>query len=498
MSTSEILFPAIRPDNQQTALVEGERQVSYAELCALADEAAYWLLGSRVDLEEERIAFFLPASVDYVRVMHGVWRAGGIAVPLNVASALSELEHYLSCARVTRLVTRAQHRAFLSDLCAALQVEILVVEELQSRDQGTLPDIDRARRALMLFTSGTTSKPKGVISTHHIIASQITMLVDAWKWCEHDRIPLFLPLHHLHGILSVLCCGLWSGARIHLFPKLDIEPLAREIAEHTYSLFMAVPTVYVKLINHIQSAGAEAADALRTGFGAMRLNVSGSAACPVPVFERWRELTGQALLERYGMTEIGMGLSNPYDGERRAGFVGQPLPGVEIRLVADDGTVQTGENQPGEIHVRSAGVFKEYWDAPEATRQSFDGPWFKTGDMAVIERGYFRIMGRTSIDIIKSGGYKLSALEIESVLLEHPDIAEIAVIGAADEVWGEAVAAFAVVDPTAGLTHEELKTWCVGRMSNYKIPRIFKQLDALPRNAMGKVTKAQLKELLSL
>jgi malonyl-CoA/methylmalonyl-CoA synthetase len=229
----------------------------------------------------------------------------------------------------------------------------------------------------------------------------------------------------------------------------------------------------------------------------MRLNVSGSAACPVPLFERWRELTGQVLLERYGMTEIGMALSNPYRGERRAGFVGQALPGVDVRLAAEDGSIIAVEDQPGEIQVRGPNVFREYWDNRQATADSFTEGWFRTGDMAVRERGYYRIMGRTSIDIIKSGGYKISALEIEGVLLEHPQIAEVAVIGAEDPVWGEAVAAFVVSRSGEALDAGALRQWCKGRLSDYKIPKQVRFVEALPRNAMGKVTKPDLKPLLS-
>jgi malonyl-CoA/methylmalonyl-CoA synthetase len=213
-------------------------------------------------------------------------------------------------------------------------------------------------------------------------------LLEAWEWSAGRHDPLFLPLHHIHGIINVLSCALWAGARVHLFGKLDIPGLGEEIAAGTYSVFMAVPTVYVKVIQYLEAASADEAAAVCCGFGAMRLNVSGSAACPVPLFERWRELTGQVLLERYGMTEIGMALSNPYRGERRAGYVGQPMPGVDVRLAAEDGSTISGEDQPGEIHVRGPNVFLEYWDNPQATSESFTEGWFRTGDMAVLERGY--------------------------------------------------------------------------------------------------------------
>lgn len=490
-------FPPLRAAGSRVALVEGGREVTYGELDTLATRAAVGLLGGQADLFEERIAFFLPGSVDYVTVMHGVWRAGGIAVPLNTGASVPELEHCLASAQATRLIANPEHHEHLRDLCEQLGIALLPVAAIMAGTPAPLPEIDPARRAMMIFTSGTTNKPKGVISTHAAIASQVTTLLDAWGWSEDDTIPLFLPLHHIHGIINVLCCALWAGARVHLFERLDIPALSEEVARDTYTVFMAVPTVYVKYIQYLETIDPEESAAIRAGFGRMRLNVSGSAACPVPLFERWRELTGQVLLERYGMTEIGMALSNPYRGERRAGYVGQPLPGVAVRLVGEDGAAIESEDQPGEIQVRGPNVFLEYWGNPDATRESFTEGWFRTGDMAVLERGYYRIMGRTSIDIIKSGGYKLSALEIEGVLLEHPDVAEVAVIGAEDEVWGEAVVAFVVKRGQASLDASGLRTWCDGRMSAYKIPKTVRFLEGLPRNAMGKVTKPDLKGLLA-
>ena len=488
-------FHQLADGNERIALVDGDESYSYGAVNSRINRFATGLLGDRVDLQEERIAFFLPASLDYVTCMHGVWRAGGIAVPLNVASAVAELDHYLSSAKVTRLFAGAEASGELRELCDALGIELLTVGELLAEAPGELPEIDPGRRAMMLFTSGTTSKPKGTVSTHKTIHAQITTLINAWCWSEDDVIPLFLPLHHIHGIINILSCGLWAGARVHLFAGLDMSKVTAEVAAGTYNVFMAVPTVYVKLIQYLEQQDAESVAAVCAGFKAMRLNISGSAACPVKLFEQWRELTGQVLLERYGMTEIGMGISNPYHGERRAGYVGQPLPGVEVQLFGEDHQPIAGEGNPGEIRIKGDNVFLEYWGNEEATRKSFVDGWFCTGDMAVIEDGYYRIMGRTSVDIIKSGGYKLSALEIEGVLLTHEDIAEVAVIGVEDDVWGEAVTAFIVTKQGAGLDYADLKAWCGERMSSYKIPKQIKLLEGLPRNAMGKVTKPSLKSM---
>jgi malonyl-CoA/methylmalonyl-CoA synthetase len=224
--------------------------------------------------------------------------------------------------------------------------------------------------------------------------------------------------------------------------------------------------------------------------------VSGSAALPVSVLERWRVISGQTLLERYGMTEIGMALSNPLNRKRRPGYVGTPLPGVEVRLVDDSGK-DVPDGVAGEILVHGENVFLEYWNRPEATREAF-GPerWFRTGDVAVVENGYYRILGRKSVDIIKSGGYKISALEIEEALRLHSAVQDCGVVGIENEEWGEVVAAV-IVPRQGGADFEEIGRWLRGQLPSYKIPRRWAIAEGLPRNSMGKVTKSQLKNLFS-
>lgn len=492
-------FPAINFSNERIALQEGKTQWSYARLRERIEQCASGLLGKQSDLQEERVAFFMPASVDYVTTLLGIWRAGGIAVPLNVAAALPEIEHVLSTAKVTRLVVSicspAESLAGLFALCRGLNIQVLNVSDMLGGKIQVLPELNIERRAMMLFTSGTTNKPKGVVSTHKNIRAQITTLLDAWNWTAEDSIPLFLPLHHIHGIINVLSCALWIGARVTLFQRFDMDTILQGVDERDYSVFMAVPTIYVKLVSHLEALPEPRRTRLCDGFRAMRLNISGSAACPAKLFNQWKALTGQSLLERYGMTEIGMAISNPYFGERRAGAVGIPLPGVQVALFDEAGNIIEGDDIPGEIRIKGDNVFQEYWNNPQATEESFVDGWFCTGDVAVRETGYYRIMGRSSVDIIKSGGYKLSALEIESTLLTHEKIAECAVVGIEDETWGEAVTAFVVLKPGQSLEYAELKAWCEPRMSPYKIPKVLRVMEALPRNAMGKVLKPALKNL---
>jgi malonyl-CoA/methylmalonyl-CoA synthetase len=257
---------------------------------------------------------------------------------------------------------------------------------------------------------------------------------------------------------------------------------------------MAVPTIYVKLIAAWEAASQERRAALSNAAEKLRLMVSGSAALPVSTLERWREITGHTLLERYGMTEIGMALSNPYRGQRVPGSVGRPLPGVEVRLTGEDGK-DVPPGTPGEIEVRGPNVFLEYWRKPDATREAFRDGWFRTGDTAVVENGVYRILGRTNIDILKTGGHKVSALEIEEILREHDAIAECAVVGMPDPEWGERVAAAVVLSTGNSLELEELRTWCKQRLAVHKVPSRLLILETLPRNAMGKVTKPAIVEL---
>jgi len=482
-----------RPD--KVALVEGDKAFTYAQVDSRIGQFARGLLAGRSDLEEARVAFLIPAGVDYVTALHGVWRAGGIAIPLNVASAESEWEHCLTSAGVTQVIADEQTLGAVEGLCSRLSIPVATVSNTQTDSLSPLPKLSPTRRAMIVFTSGTTSKPKGAVTTHGNIAAQIETLIAAWEWQADDAIPLFLPLHHVHGIINVLSCALWVGATVHAMPKLDLTALCAQVAADTFSVFMAVPTIYVKLIDHLETLEDQGVEAICEGFANMRLNVSGSAACPVEVFEEWRDLTGQMLLERYGMTEIGMALSNPYRGERRPGYVGQALPDVTVQLVDEEGEIVTGEGTPGEIRIQSPTVFLEYWGNREATADSFSDGWFCTGDIAVIEDGYYRIMGRSSVDIIKSGGYKLSALEIENTLLAHPQIAEVAVVGIKDRTWGEAVAAAVALKGDDDMTLDALKGWCDGKLSSYKVPKQLRVVDALPRNAMGKVVKPSLKPL---
>jgi malonyl-CoA/methylmalonyl-CoA synthetase len=334
-----------------------------------------------------------------------------------------------------------------------------------------------------------------VVTTHENIIAQITTLINAWEWTEQDNTICVLPLHHVHGIINVVCCSLWAGATCTFVPQFDPKTIFKLFKTNVINVFMAVPTIYFKLMTYLESISPEEQSTLKNEMSEFRLMVCGSAALPVSVMERWEQFSGQRLLERYGMTELGMAISNPYHGDRKAGYVGLPLPGVSIKLVNEQ-YEEVAFGEPGEIIVSGKNVFLEYWQKQEATKETFtqDG-WFKTGDIAIIEDGYYRIMGRSSVDIIKSGGYKISALEIEEVLREHESIADCAVLGIPDDEWGELIVASLVLNETDQIDEKALNDWIVQKMAAYKKPRKYLIVKELPRNAMGKVVKNDVKKL---
>ena len=470
---------------------------TFDDLLGRSAQLARALLGDADDLNESRVALLVPAGAGYVAAQWAIWRAGGIKVPVCLSATEPEWEYALTDSGAAIVLADSAMAAKIAPLCTRLGVRLMDADAVSAAPAKPLPEISPERRAMILYTSGTTSKPKGVVTTHANIQAQIESLVQAWEWSAEDRIPLFLPMHHIHGIINITCCALWSGATIEPFTRFDLAGVLDRVRDDAYTLFMAVPTIYVKLIQALEAASPQDGAAIVAGFTRMRLMVSGSAALPASTHERWTALTGQKLLERYGMTEIGMAISNPLHGERRPGAVGIALPGVEVRLKSESGTVVTAEDEPGEIQVRGPGVFRAYWNRPGASAESFDEGWFRTGDMAVRERGCYRIMGRLSVDIIKSGGYKLSALEIEAALLEHAHIRECAVIGLPDDTWGEAVTAVVVLAENATLDLPALREWCKGRLSVYKIPQRLIVVAELPRNAMGKITKPAVRALFS-
>jgi malonyl-CoA/methylmalonyl-CoA synthetase len=482
---------------ERLAVVAPEGAFTYGDLLRVSSGAACRLLSGRRDLEGARVCFLVPPAWDYVATQWGIWRAGGVAVPLAVSHPPAELAYVIQDTEPAAVIAHPSLRDRVVTVAAEAGVPLIPTPELLAFPPGDASDAARSDGpAMILYTSGTTGRPKGVVTTHANIRAQVESLVEAWGWTRSDHILLHLPLHHVHGIVNVLTCALWSGACCQILDHFDPEVVWERLARGDLTLYMAVPTVYRRLIKAWEVADEARRARWSEGARRLRLMVSGSAALPVPTLTRWEEITGQRLLERYGMTEIGMALSNPLEGERRPGHVGLPLPHVEVRLVDDDDAPVHG-GAPGQIQVRGPTVFRESWRRPDETREAFtsDG-WFRTGDQAVLDDGAYRILGRTSVDILKTGGEKVSALEIEDVLRERTGVVDCAVVGVPDPDWGERVCAAVVADPSGDIfTPEDLRSFAKDRLAPYKVPKSVLIVDDLPRNAMGKVTKPEVRRL---
>lgn len=473
------------------AIVAREGQFTYRELLAASHRVASALLEDRTDLREATVAYLCEPGFNYVAAQWGIWRAGGIAVPIPPFYPGAEIEYLLRDSGASWVIVDEALVSKVNELATRYRIPLLETEKALGAKERALPPIDPRRRAQIFYTSGTTARPKGAVLTHANLEAQVKSLVEAWEWSSDDRILNVLPLHHVHGVINVLTCALWSGAVCELTPRFDPAAVWNRIACGGLTLFMAVPTIYAKLIRAWEEADPERREAMSRGARAMRLMVSGSAPLPANIFHRWREITGHELLERYGMTEIGMALSNPLRGARIPGSVGTPLPGVAVRLVDDSGC-EVPPGVAGELEVRSPGVFLEYWGRPRATREAFHDGWFRTGDIAVWENGRYRILGRKSVDIVKSGGYKISAVEIEAALREHPAVEDCAVVGVPNAELGEVVCAAVVPRQGRAVEIEDLRQWLRERLAVYKVPRRFLVMTDLPRNALGKVVKVEL------
>ncbi|XP_053411267.1 malonate--CoA ligase ACSF3, mitochondrial isoform X2 [Nycticebus coucang] len=444
------------------------------------------------DLCEERVAFLCSNDVSYVVAQWASWMSGGIAVPLCRKHPEAQLEYFIRDSRSSVVLAGQEYVEILSPVVKKLGVPLLpLTPAVYEGAAGELPEGQvqvrewRDRGAMVIYTSGSTGNPKGVLTTHRNVGAVVTGLVHRWAWTKDDVILHVLPLHHVHGVVNKLLCPLWVGATCVMLPEFSAQLVWEKfLSSETprVNVFMAVPTIYTKLMDYYDRHFTQphVQDFVRAVCEEkIRLMVSGSAALPLPVLERWKDATGHKLLERYGMTEIGMALSAPLAAARLPGSVGTPLPGVEVRIVSEnpqkDGCsyiihtegneretkVTPGfEEKEGELLVRGPSVFREYWDKPEETKNAFtsDG-WFKTGDTAVFKDGGYWIRGRTSVDIIKSGGYKVSALEVERHLLGHPSIVDVAVIGVPDMTWGQRVTAVVTLREGHSLSHRELKEW---------------------------------------
>jgi malonyl-CoA/methylmalonyl-CoA synthetase len=430
-----------------------------------------------------RVAVWAVPSLETCVAVVGALAAGVPIVPINPKAGSKELAHILSDS-APELVLSTPGVSMPDAIASRVDVD------LSESGSFSGPEPEDEAPAIVVYTSGTTGPPKGVVLPRRAIASNLDALADAWDWTGDDVVAHALPLFHVHGlILGVLGPLRLGGGAFHL-GKFSSEAAGEALAGPATMLF-AVPTMY-----HRMAADLEASDALAGAVGRARLLVSGSAALPAADHQRISAACGLLPVERYGMSETLMNTAIRADGDRRPGTVGVPLPGVSLRLVDDSGVELsvTDDETVGEIQVRGPNLFLEYLNRADATAEAMRSGWFATGDVATrSEDGYVRIVGRRATDLIKSGGYKIGAGEIENALMEHPGVAEAAVTGEPDDDLGERIVAWVVVEGDARPGERELADHVAQLLTPHKRPREVRYLEELPRNAMGKVTKATLR-----
>ncbi len=497
LSTFFAIAPERAPDKLALEYANPEQphlreSYTYQELYATV---AYWAAAFQgMGIQKgDRIAFFLGNRPEFVIAYLAVIHIGGVMVPVNLRYRKREINHILhDCTAKILLSERAQQPVLdelePGDLADVEQV--LLVDEAASwlgRASAPAPVVVQGEDlALIMYTSGTTGRSKGAMITHNNVLATVTGLLSAWAWEEDDVILLPLPLFHTHGLMVGLHCALAAGATTRLRPKFDLDETLDVLGSGGASLFFAVPTVYFRLVETIREMEP------KPDFSRMRLFCSGSAPLPAETHNEFEQLTGLRILERYGMTETGMNFSNPYAGPRIAGTVGTPLPGVFGRIV-DEQNQPVPPGNEGEMLVRGSNVFDGYWRDPEKTAASFSTDsqgirWFHTGDLARQDpaTGYVTLLGRRH-ELIISGGFNIYPREIEEMLCTFAGVVEAAVVGMADAEWGEVPAAYLVCNGT--VDEETLVVYCRSQLASFKLPRRFHYIEALPRNAMGKVQK---------
>jgi malonyl-CoA/methylmalonyl-CoA synthetase len=486
MNLTQLFDLSFRQRGDAVALEWQAETLTFADVEARAARMAAELRARGV-APGDRVAVYLPNGLPFIDAYLAATRIGAICLPINILYRGHELAHILEDARPVAMVAARDQPPATEAACPIWWAEELDAAARHRAPEKTVASSDSDAPALLIYTSGTTGRAKGALLTHGNLVANAVALVVSWQITDRDRFLLALPLFHVHGLGNGLHSWLASGCRMRLLERFDRATIADDLLSFAPTLFFGVPTMYARLLEIDPEAAG------RIG-AAARLFVSGSAALPPQVFDAFRERFGHAVLERYGMSETLMTIGNPYCGERRAGAIGVPLPGVSVRLL-DDAGHEVADGEVGELHVRGPTVFCGYWRDEEATRAAFVDGYFRTGDLASRDAtGMFSLHGRRS-DVIISGGFNIYPREIEDVLEQHPAVAEAAVTGVSDAIRGEVPVAFVVLRPTEGSPEAlaaDLTAFCRARLASFKTPRAFVPLEALPRNALGKVQKSRL------
>jgi malonyl-CoA/methylmalonyl-CoA synthetase len=447
----------------------------------------------------ERVAVGFPNSPELVTTVLAVLRSGAALVPLNPAYPADEAGYIVGDSAPALILTHDAQAAALREITARSPVPpngcastlLTSTDDLRASIAGD-PPLRPEDPALIIYTSGTTGRPKGAVLSHGALLSNLTTIAAAWRWTERDRLLLTLPCFHLHGLGLGILGSFLVGSSVVMRARFVAEETPRLLAEHECTMFFGVPTMYNRLVTLPESA-LEGID-----FGGMRMWVSGSAPLGPATFERFRERFGFELLDRYGMTECGFVVATPYGEARRPGTVGRPLPGIEVRIVdadeADAGRlVPARRGEPGEVLMRGPNLFSGYWRREEETRAAFLDGFLRSGDLAIEdEDGMIRIVGRRSVDVIKSRGFKIGAIEIENCLQAHPAVAEVAVVGVPHADLGEIVVAVVCRAPGKDVSPEGLRAYAREHLAPHKVPGRIVFRDQIPRTGPGKFKKRQL------
>lgn len=481
MSSDAMLLPALEDPSDRLAVAFGSRDCTYRQLAAASAAVAGHLA------EGERVAVWATPSLETCAAVVGVVRAGAVAVPVNPRIGSGELEHVLRDAGPRRVV--APPGEALPPPLAALERVPVDVDTRAPAGSGRRPRGDDETPVLLFYTSGTTGPPKGVVVPRRAVESNLDALAAVWEWRSDDVLTHGLPLFHVHGLVLGVLGPLRCGGAVRHVGRFSAAAVAGELAGGATMLF-GVPTMYRDLAD-----AAEEDAVVGAALGRARLLVSGSAALPIREHERIERVCGRGVLERYGLTETLMNCAVPASGPRRPGSVGPPLPGVEVRVVDEEsGASGDGGDGMGEVQVRGPNLFLGYLNRPESTAAAVRDGWFATGDLAVRdEEGWLRILGRRATDLIKTGGFKVGAGEVEDALLRHEAVAEAAVTGEPDDRLGQRIVAWVVLKPGAAVRAEDLADLVASRLAPHKRPREVRFRPSLPRNEMGKVTKAALR-----
>lgn len=539
---------------EKTALRDRHGFYTYMGLFLSSRQLAHQITESLKGREQERVAFLCPNDASYVITQWACWMSGQIVIPLSPLHPEASLKYFINDSDASLLLTTSELAPQLAGIAQSSGRQLIVLDDALRTlamksdikiDPSQVDNIEPEKpctdvcagleddfyadsNAMIIYTSGTTSNPKGVVLSYRNLDAQIQSLVEAWNITSKDNILHTLPLHHIHGIVNGMMCPLTVGGRCTMLPNFSSSKVWAELlairmkAADRVNVFMGVPTSYIKLLEEYElifSKNEKMMEYIRKTLSEkIRLMTSGSAPLPSSVFENWEKVSGHRLLERFGMSEVGMALSNPLKpvSERRPGFVGTPLPGNKVRIVRSEqkeeiptqskeevlcegdvnGTkvlVNDGEPTIGQLYVKGPNVFEGYWRKPETTAKEFAADkWFKTGDTAQFVDGSYKILGRTSVDILKTGGYKVSAVEVEAALLGHPDIIDCSVVGLPDPTWGQKVAAVVVTRPGSEILLSQVREWSRDKLPPYAIPTVLRVLDKIPRNNLGKVNKVNM------